>query len=174
MKARNDYGRNNDLTALAWTDYSSNNIEYRTFSISQQCEIETNLICNQSKKPKIFYKYIRRKKKGKPPVGPLKIENRVISDPQEMSEVFVRSFSSVFSTVLPQVIIPHQESETEMRKIRLTIEKVFFQLNKLDETSAPGSDGVNHKLLKSCVATLSYPLFLIYIKSLREGKLSLV
>ena len=92
VKARKYYGRNSDLTALAWRDYSSINIEYRNFSISRQCEMETNLTCNQSNKPNVFLKHIRRKKKGKPLVGPLKIENREISDPQEMSEVFVRSF----------------------------------------------------------------------------------
>ena len=107
MNARTDYSRNSDLTALAWRDYSSFNIEYRNFSISRQCETETNLTCKQSNKPKLYHKYIRRKKKGKPPVEPLKIGNRVISDPQEMTEVFVRSFSSVFAPVLPQVVNPH-------------------------------------------------------------------
>ena len=63
-------------------------------------------MCNKSSKPKHFHKCIRRKKKGRPPVGTLKIENRVISDHQEMSEVFVRSFSSVFTPVLPQVVNP--------------------------------------------------------------------
>ena len=107
VKTRSVSGRISDSTALVWKGYSSINIEYRNFSISQHCEIETNLICNQSKKPAFFHKYIRRKKKGKPPVGQLKIENCVIPDPQEKSEVFVRSFSSVFSPVLPQVVIPH-------------------------------------------------------------------
>ena len=114
VKARTDYGRNSHLTALAWRDYSSINIEYRNFSISRQCEIGTNLICNQSNRPKLFHRYIRRKKKGKPPVGLVIIGNCVISDPQEMKEVFVRSFSSVFSPVSSQVGKPHQESETEM------------------------------------------------------------
>ena len=75
-----------------------------------------------------------------------------MSDPQEISEVFVRSFKSVFSLVLPQVVNPLQESETEMSKKHLT------QLNTFNESSAPGSDGVNPKLLKSCAVTLSYPL----------------
>ena len=55
-----------------------------------------------------------------------------------MSEVFVRSFSSVFSPVLPQVVNPHQESDTEMSQIHLTIDKVYSQLNKLDESSVLG------------------------------------
>ena len=33
VKKRTDYGRNSDLTALAWRVYSSTNIEYRNFSI---------------------------------------------------------------------------------------------------------------------------------------------
>ena len=130
VKWRKDYARNSDLTALAWRDYSSINTEYQNFTISRQCEIETNLICNQSNKPKLFHKFIRRKKKGKPPVGPLKKENCVIPDRQEMSEVFVHSFRSVFSPVLPLEVNPHQESETEMRQIHLSIDEVFSQLNK--------------------------------------------
>ena len=90
-----------------------------------------------------------------------------------MSELFVRNSSSVFSPVSPQVENSHQESETEVRQINLTMDKVFSQRNKLDESSAPGSDGVYPKLLKSCAATLSYQLLLIFIKSLREGKLPL-
>ena len=115
------------------------------------------MICNQTNKPTLFHKYIRRKKNGKPQIGPIKSEKRVISDIREMSEVFVRSFSSVFPPVLPQVLNPHEERETEMSQIH----------------SAPGSDGVSPKLLKSCDVTLSYPLLLIYIKLLREGKLPL-
>ena len=64
VKARTDYGRNSDLTASAWRDYWSINIEYRNLSISRQCEVETKLICNQSNRHKLFHKYIRRKKKG--------------------------------------------------------------------------------------------------------------
>ena len=66
VKARTDYGLTSVLTALAWRDYSSVNIEYRNFSFSRQCEIETNLICNQSNKTDLFHKYIRRKKKVNP------------------------------------------------------------------------------------------------------------
>ena len=90
-----------------------------------------------------------------------------------MSVVFVRSFNSVFSLVLPQEMNPQQEIETEMSQIHLTIDQVLSQLNKLDEFSARGSDGVNSKMFKSCAFTLSYPLLLNYIKSLREWNLSL-
>ena len=51
LKARTDYGPNGDLTALAWRENSFINIEYGNFSISRKCEIEINLICNQSDKP---------------------------------------------------------------------------------------------------------------------------
>ena len=77
----------------------------------------------------------------------------------------MRSFSSMFSPVLPQVVNPHQVSETRG--------KVFSQLIKLEESSAPGNAGFNPKLLKICAVTLSYPLFQIFIKSLRDEKLPL-
>ena len=84
----------------------------------------------------------------------------MISDPQAMSEVFVRIFNSVLSPVLHQVVNPHQETGTEMSQIHLTIDKVFSQFIKLDESSAPGSDSVNPKLLKSYAVTQSDPLLL--------------
>ena len=59
-------------------------------------------------------------------------QNRVISHPQKMSEVFVRSFSSAFSSVLPQVVNPHQESKTERSQIHMTLDKVISQHIKLD------------------------------------------
>ena len=99
----------------------------------------------------------------------------MIFDPQEMSEVFVRSIRSVFLPVLPQVLNPNQESETEMSQLHLTLYKVFSQLNNLDESSAPGSDDVNHKLFKSCAVTLSYtPLLILHkIAERRETSTSL-
>ena len=62
VKVRTDYVRNTNINALAWRDYSSINFEYRNFPIKRQCEIEIDLICNQSHKPKLFHTNIRRKK----------------------------------------------------------------------------------------------------------------
>ena len=87
----------------------------------------------------------------------------MISDHQEINEIFVLSFSSVFSPVLAQVVNSNLESETEM----------FSQFIKLKEAPAPGSEGADPKMLKTCAVTLSYPLLLIYVKLLKEGKLPL-
>ena len=48
VKARSDYGRNSSLTALAWRDYSSINNEYRSFTISRQCEMLSIFESSQS------------------------------------------------------------------------------------------------------------------------------
>ena len=44
-------------------------------------------------------------------------------------------------------------------------------LSKLDGSSAAGPDGLHPCLLRGCNVTLSWPLYLLYIKSLEEGLL---
>ena len=60
-----------------------------------------------------------------------------------------------------------------MSQIHLNIDKAFSQLNSLDESSAPRRECDNPKLLKSSAVTLSCQLFLIYIPSMKVGKLPL-
>ena len=60
---------------------------------------ELSLVRNLNDSPKMLHVYIRRKKKGNPPVGPLRIDNTIISDPGEMSEVFADDFGSIYGSV---------------------------------------------------------------------------
>ena len=72
-----------------------------------------------------------------------------------MNRVFFRSYSLVLSPVFPQVMT---------NNLHLIKDKVFSQLIKLDKSSAPGSGGVNPKLIKSCAVTVSIPILLFYIE----------
>ena len=52
----------------------------------------------------MFQAYIRRKKKGNPPVGPLRIDNTIGLDPGEMSEVFAEYFDSIYNSAVTDVL----------------------------------------------------------------------
>ena len=55
-----------------------------------------DLVARLRESPKLFHSYIRRRKKGKNPVKPLKAQSIVVSDNHGMSELLVDSFSRVF------------------------------------------------------------------------------
>ena len=64
---------------------------------------------------------MRRKKRGVPPIGPLKVGDDIVTDPQAMSEMFVQSFSSMFIPSVPEEIEAHQQCDTMMLPLRLSI-----------------------------------------------------
>ena len=73
----------------------------------------------------------------------------------EKNEMFVRSFSSVFFSALPQVVSPQLESATVISQMCLTLNVVFSLLAKLVDSSAPGSDEVKSNILEACAVTIS-------------------
>ena len=170
-RVRGVLGRNHPHAVLAWEEYCHLNVEYRNYSVNKQKDYELDLVMNINQRPKLFHSYLRRKKKGKPPVGPLRCDGRLVSDPQAMSNVLVEYFSSVFSTVSSLTVGNHQVCERSMGDLHISIQDVDLALSKLNVSSAPGGDGVHPQFLKSCSDVVAYPLLLIFVRSLRSGQL---
>ena len=61
--------------------------------------------------------------------------------------------------------------EHALSTIDVTASKVMYQLSQLDETKAPGPDGIPATILSRCAEELSHPLSVLYQKSLEEGRL---
>ena len=76
--------------------FNAENITLREAAFNQQCNYEQHLIDHRSDKPKLLYSYIRHKKVSRLCVGLLRIGGRLSDNPVEMSDEFVRAFSSVF------------------------------------------------------------------------------
>ena len=55
---------------------------------------------NLDDSPKMFHVFIRRKKKGNLQLGPLRIDNTIVSDSEEMSEVFAEYFGSIYKSAV--------------------------------------------------------------------------
>ena len=125
---------------LAWHDYSRINVEYRNFAVNRQWEHEAEMVQNLGDKPKLFHAYIRRKKKGSTPVGPLKVEGQVISHPAEMSNVFARCFASVFNPDVPNVVSEHQQCDAQMEPMWISVDDVVKALLGLKVSSAAGGE----------------------------------
>lgn len=172
-ESRTTYGRQSQQAQQALNNYNILNNTYRNYFKHKQIEHEKHLVRNLKTLPKLFHQYIRNKKVGVPSVGPLRLDSgELTSDCTQMSNIFATNFCSVYTTHVSTTPSPHQvfEGELDQDTINLTLEKVSNKLKALDPNTSMGPDGVHPNLLKSC-PSLSFPIYLIYQKSLATSQL---
>ena len=170
-RLRTSFGRHHDEVCLAWENYSALNREFRNYAIVKQIEHEESLIAVLNENPKRFHAYIRRMKEGRPPVGPLKVQGELVSDPADIAEVLADQFCSCFRVGDQQSGAVHQEFSGSMEELTITYDDVFGVLCRLDASGAMGPDMIHPRVLKSCAAHLAFPLLLIFQKSLQSSTL---
>ena len=163
------HGRSSVEARDAWDKFANVNGRYRSYAKQKQWEYEEGLIRSISNTPKLFHGYIRGKKKGRPPVGPLKVNSTVVAEAAGMAEVFADSFCSVFIEAVPQSPASNQEFSGLMSPLNLTYDVVLTNLLKLDPSTSPGPDGLHPQMLRSCAVALAYPLYVVFARSLRDG-----
>ena len=81
----------------------------------------------------------------------------------------IDGFSSVHRPTVPSHPEPHQICHSTFSSIEFTLTDVESLLSKLDVNSSTGPDDISPYLLNRCAKSLSYPLSLIFSKSLSEG-----
>ena len=118
-------GRRHDRVLRAWEEYSSANFSYRRFSSIKQCEYESYLASHLGDSPKLFHAYVRRLKKGRVPVGPLRHQGRLVTDPQEMCEILADVFCSHFRGGRPMQASPHQLCSSLMPPVQFSYTAVL-------------------------------------------------
>ena len=122
--------------------------------------------------PKLLHSYIRKKKKGRLSIGPLKLPNgQTVDEPTTMSNILVDAFASVFVGTTPIVPAPGPVQLENMEIVEFSLGDVESVLKGLDVSTAAGPDNMHPALLKSCALELSYPLFIIFQKSLQHSVL---
>ena len=167
---KKNYGRNSDQATSSLNLFHNVNSEYMNFAITSQISYELSLIVDSRRNPKLFHFYIRSMKKGRPSIGPLKLSNSSLSDdPLTMANCLADGFSSVYRPDIPSHPEPHQSSNSSFSTFMFTLADVEALLSKLDVNSSTGPDDISPFILNRCAKTLSYPLFLIFSKSLNEG-----
>ena len=168
-QARQVHGRVSEVTESAWDAFALANSELRNYSIRERRNYEESLAGALGENPKLFHGYIRRKKKGIPPVGPFKVDNLVVSQPQQLAEVLAAAFSAVFSNGRPSNPFPHQRCQAQMGPIVISYEEVLQLLEKLEPSSSPGPDLLHPHFLKTCAGMLALPITIIFQRSIATG-----
>ena len=124
--------------------------------------------------PKYFYSYAKRFAKTKSRIGPLKQDSGEYTNiPSVMGELLQDQFSSVFSNpAAPEKIIPplHLPEHT-LETISFDPSDIAAAIAEISLDSASGEDEFPAILLKKCSSEVSYPIYLIWKDSLREGSI---
>ena len=121
---------------------------------------------------KLFFSYAKKFKNVKSDIGPFKKGESYINDTEEMCNMLLEQYNSVFSTNEPDRIdnemfnIPDSDALTN---ITVKKEDIKEAIDKLDPNSAAGPDGIPAILLKKMRDVIAEPLAMLLRKSIDEN-----
>jgi hypothetical protein len=119
----------------------------------------------------LLYKYINDKKSVKTQIRALENGNgKITNDQFAIANKLNKKFHSVY-------VEDNDTNNTESWNISihlletytLTQEDVQTKLRALDKSKSVGCDSVHPRVLKECCMSLSYPLYLVFKKSIETG-----
>ena len=90
----------------------------------------------------------------------------------EKAEVLNDFFSSVFTTEnLSNIPVFNSKSDVLIDKINVSVKDMEDALRTLNVNKSSGPDGLHPRVLKELATVLSYPLKLLFDKTIAQGKL---
>ncbi|MCG8032216.1 MAG: hypothetical protein JAZ03_08575 [Candidatus Thiodiazotropha taylori] len=146
-----------------------------TYELKQsKYHYEKSLATKIKTDPKIFWKYVRSKAKTKSTVSKLQMDGGLLStNDQETATTLNNYFTTVFEKE-PDGPLPHFTERTYnqvLENIEITESKIGKVVDALNASKSQGPDDFHPKYLKETKEQLTYPLKVIFEKSLNEGKL---
>ena len=141
---------------------------------------EARAVSNIKSNPKFFYSFARKHQKIKSGIGPLKVNDELLTSAPDISEALSAQYSSVFSPNDPETAISDPLSFFDLNESALpTLTDIAFneqmiedEISSLKNNSAPGPDKYPVALLKACKKELSRPLYLIWRASLDKNDIA--
>ena len=119
---------------------------------------------------KTFNSYLKSKMKCRTGVGPLKVDNNIILNDQEIAETLNSYFSSVFNSNNGTGDMNFDDNiEHELNDIQFDIQdikKVIYNM----KLGASGPDNISVKFIKTFEQEVSGPLLKLFRKSLNSGQ----
>ena len=164
-----------------WKEYIENRTK-SNYDAYKQAEKETKKSVQKAKRKnekllskdqnlKGFHSYVKSKTKIKDPVGPLKQENKIITDPAQIAEILNKYFNSVFTnentTNIPTPVPRAYGSCIET--ISFNHRRVADKIKTLKSSPAAGPDGFSSIFLQRYAEHLSLPLAIIFNRSMQSG-----
>ena len=128
--------------------------------------LERKIMQSRKTCPKSFYAYINSAKKTRSKIGPLKEDGVVVSDPKEQARILNNQYASVFTRDDGDIDEWDGNSQQVcLNEIKITEEKVRNAIDKLNEQSASGPDGIPARVIKELKEEMVKPLAILFQKS---------
>ena len=110
--------------------------------------------------PKNFYSIYNKRKKRKKELGPIKEKDILVYDWKVIGDIFKDGYISHFSKNNHTISASpfENENEDDVNDINIEIQDIIDAIDKLDENSAPSTDGVPAIFLKKSKISHSPPL----------------
>ena len=141
--------------------------------VEQQLEQELRAVKSIKENPRFFYSYSKKYAKCRTNIGPLlDSENKLQNDPKKMADLLQEQYSSVFSDPAckdkksPKI---QTSTKTFLENINFSKEDIEKAIGEIDTYSSCGEADIPAIILKNCKTELSYPIWLIWKKSLETG-----
>lgn len=169
--------------------------DYNQFSILRERQKSIQLKCYENyiclselkikKNSKYFWSFIKSKKSSNSIPNHLTFNEKSVTEGNEMCILFNEYFKSVYDSaeLATDSPINNDSSKPTLKStptlpnhisigtISLSTQIIEKYLNKLDTNKGQGPDGLPPLFLKMCSKQLSYPLFLLFSKSLNQGEM---
>ena len=168
---RQQHGRHSVQAVVALSLFHNANARLHDDVTRQRAEKERGLALDLTSKPKLFHKYIRSRRQGRPGVGPLIFNGQLTDDPACMAELLCTAFGSVFTAQLPPDTYPHRLVEGHLSSLEILYTDVVKHLKNVCDDTSSGPDPLLAPLLKNCATQLAVPLTLLFNKSLQHSTL---
>ena len=132
-------------------------------------------LSDQTTAPKQYWNIMKRLNGNKIKSGiPAIIDNNQAVSSSSCKAIIFNAYFAEQSTLpdpTQSVSLPNPYFITDSRLsyVRITPEKVFKCLSKLDTNRANGPDGVSNRLLKETASSIANPLSLLFNKSISDG-----
>ena len=133
---------------------------------------ERNLATTSSSAPKKLYAYLRRRTKTCNGIPPLQHPTGgLLEEDEEKAAILCSQYSSVFCMEDDNLTNIQARCDSVLNGFTVDPSTVEELLKSLDEQSSPGPDELHPRILKHLSSVISYPLALLFQKSLDCGKL---
>lgn len=142
---------------------------------------EMHAINNMKENPKYFFTYAKKHIKTRSTIGPFKIEEKLITASEDISEMLSDQYTSSFSKPDlnhdigdPKLFFTTDEASDSavLSNFSFTKEMIVKEIGNIKNNSAPGPDHFPVILLKQCAKELSEPLLIIWRYSLDTGDIT--